>query len=203
MTRNVVFDFGGVLVTWKPQDVVAGMFDDEGLQRTVLESVFHHQDWHELDRGTFTEPEIAGAFAARTGLGESVIHELLDRARDSLTLVPEMALLVLKLKRLGVPVYALSNMSESTFAHLESRYDIWSAFDGIVISARVGMIKPEPDIFEHLTAEFGLDRNQSIFIDDLAANVGSARALGFDTMLFNDPDQCERDLLARLTEAGD
>jgi putative hydrolase of the HAD superfamily len=196
--RNVIFDFGGVLVTWKPEDVVAAMFEGEALRRTVLQSVFHHPDWHELDRGTFTEAEVVGQFAVRTGLSESQIRVLLDHARDSLTLVPEMADLVHELVNRGVPVFALSNMSESTFARLRERYDIWSAFTGIVISARVGLVKPEPHIFDHLVSEFAIERGESIFIDDLEANIATADRLGFETIHFGEAGACQAELMQRL-----
>ncbi|HMB74103.1 MAG TPA: HAD family phosphatase [Gammaproteobacteria bacterium] len=194
--RNVVFDFGGVLINWKPADVVAGMFDGAELRETIMRAVFRHPDWLEIDRGTFDDQAAITRFAERTGLSEASMAELMLRTRDSLTLVPEMARLVRGLTVRGISVYGLSNMSEENFCFLVNRYDIWSAFTGIVISGRVGTVKPEPRIYEHLMTEHGIEANETVFVDDLEANVVAAAELGFHTIHFRDHEDCERALMA-------
>ena len=62
------------------------------------------------------------------------------------------------------------------FRHIE-RYPFFRLFRGIVVSAAVKLIKPDPAIFEHLAGEFALDFGESVFIDDLPANVETARRL--------------------------
>ncbi len=191
---NVIFDFGGVLINWRPQDVVAELFQEPDVQDAVMRSVFLHPDWLELDRGSLNESEAIQRFAHRSGVSSRLMQDMMERLRDSLNLLPDTALLVQTLARHGVPVYGLSNMSTQTFELLERRHEIWSLFSGIVISGAVGMVKPEPAIFEHIIAEYALVPAETVIVDDLAANVLAAHDLGFQTILFRDYAECARQL---------
>ena len=187
---NVIFDFGGVLINWRPQDVVAELFQEPDVQDAVMRSVFLHPDWLELDRGSLQESEAIHRFAHRSGVSTRLIREMMERLRDSLNLLPDTATLVQTLARQGVPVYGLSNMSTQTFELLERRHEIWPLFNGIVISGAIGMVKPEPAIFEHIIKEYGLVPAETVIVDDLAANILAAHELGFQTILFRDYAGC-------------
>jgi putative hydrolase of the HAD superfamily len=192
--KNVIFDFGGVLINWRPQDVVAELFNEPEVQDAVMRSVFLHPDWLELDRGTLHEDEAAARFSARSGVSSELIGEMLERLRDSLNLLPDTALLVQSLVEHGIPVYGLSNMSVQTFELLQKRHEIWPLFRGIVISGAVGMVKPEHAIFEHIASEYGLVPAETVLVDDQAANILTADDLGFQTILFRDFTECARRL---------
>jgi HAD superfamily hydrolase (TIGR01509 family) len=124
----------------------------------------------------------------------------MEHVRASLTPVPETLAIMRDLTQRGIVLYGLSNMASGTFAYLRERYDLWDAFRGIVISAHVKMLKPEPQIFEHIAREHALSPSETVFIDDHAPNVATARQLGFSTILFESPQQCAR-ALALLLEA--
>ena len=64
--RNVVFDFGGVLVRWKPTEILESFYEDERLRRLAHDEVFNHSDWVELDRGTLSDEAAIPRFAAGT-----------------------------------------------------------------------------------------------------------------------------------------
>lgn len=196
--RNVIFDFGGVLLNWRPQDVVAEMFQEPAVQDAVMRSVFRHPDWLELDRGSLTETEAIDRFANRSGVGSSLMQEMMERLRDSLNLLPDTAMLVQTLAGHGVPVYGLSNMSTQTFELLKRRHEIWPLFNGIVVSGQVGMVKPEPEIFRHIVSEYELIPAETVIVDDLAANILAAHDLGFQTILFRDYPECVRQLRSGL-----
>lgn len=195
--RNVIFDFGGVLINWNPAEVVAGLFPDKALRLTVMQSIFRHPDWLEIDRGALSEADAILRFSDRTGLDADILHELMERIRKSLTLIPETASLIHQLAESGIGVYGLSNMSVATFRLLEARYNIWSAFDGILISGDAGLVKPDAAIFERLVSEHALEPPESIFVDDLLANVEAAKRLGFEALHFRGSDECRAEL-ARL-----
>ena len=74
------------------------------------------------------------------------------------------------------------------------RYDFWGLFSGAVISSRVGHCKPEPEIYEHLLTTYGLDPLQTVFIDDVEANVDAAAAFGILAIRFESVAQCETEL---------
>jgi putative hydrolase of the HAD superfamily len=196
--RNVIFDFGGVLVRWKPDEIISGFYADESLKGLVREGVFQHPDWIEMDRGTLSEAVAIERFSARTGRPAEEMRGLMRHVKDSLTPMAESLAIVQDLARRGIPLYGLSNMSTSTFAHLKERYAFWDHFRGIVISGEVRLIKPDPRIFEHIAQRFDLVPSETLFIDDHAPNIESAARQGFRTIRFEDARQCLGELNGHL-----
>ena len=192
--RNVIFDFGGVLVRWQPEAVIASFYADDALRERVREAVIRHPDWVDIDRGTLSEDAAIERFAARMHRPAAEMRELMRHIKDSLTALPDSVALLEELAQRGVPVYGLSNMSAPIFALLKSRYDHWERFRGIVISGEVGLVKPEPEIFHHIAERYGLLPAETVFIDDHLPNIESAGRLGFRTIHFADAAQCRREL---------
>jgi putative hydrolase of the HAD superfamily len=199
--RNVVFDLGGVLLRWRPQEIIDAFYADADMRATLRREAFQHPDWIELDRGTIDEAMAGERFARRLGRPPTEMAELFVRVRESLTPVPETVEVVRRLRARRLPLYVLSNMAEPIFPYLEARYDFFGLFDGLVISGAIKLVKPESAIFEHLTRRFAISAAETAFVDDLPANVAAARELGFATVLFEDAAQCERDL-SRLLDGG-
>lgn len=192
--RNVIFDFGGVLIRWRPQEVIEGFYQDEDLRRRLREAVFEHPDWIEMDRGTLSDPDAAERFAARMGRPAGEMHELLEYVKHWLAPMEETLDLVRALAERGIALYGLSNMSAATFAHLKKRVPIWGLFRGIVISAHIGLVKPDPRIFTHISEAYRLIPADTAFIDDLAPNVEAAARHGFRGIRFESAAQCRADL---------
>lgn len=87
-------------------------------------------------------------------------------------------------KKRGYNVYVLSNMDLETMQELQKTYpDIFKLFDGIVYSAGIGHLKPEPPIYEYLLSTYNLKPQDCIFIDDQKENVLAARTLGIRSFL--------------------
>jgi putative hydrolase of the HAD superfamily len=197
--RNAIFDFGAVVVRWKPQEIIESFYADEAVRARITPAIFQHPDWLELDRGTLDEALAIERFAARTGRPLAEMTAFIEHVRASLTPVPETLAIMRDLAQCGIALYGLSNMANGTFAYLRKRYDLWDAFRGIVISAHVKMLKPEPEIFEHIAREHALAPQETVCIDDHAPNVVAAGQLGFHAILFESPQQCAAEL-ARLLE---
>jgi putative hydrolase of the HAD superfamily len=85
-------------------------------------------------------------------------------------------------------------MSAAVYSHLRLRHDFWDRFRGIVISGEIQLLKPEPEIFTHLLERFGLEARETVFIDDIPANVEGARGVGMHAIQFTDAADCERQL---------
>jgi putative hydrolase of the HAD superfamily len=147
-----------------------------------------------MDRGSLAEDAAVQRFAARMNRPVREMQALLQLVRESLVPLPGTVELVHELARRGVPLYGLSNMSESTFTYLSGRYDHWKVFQGIVISGKVKLIKPDPAIFEYICRQHQLKPSQTIFVDDHSPNVEAAEKLGFRTILFHDAERCAQDV---------
>jgi putative hydrolase of the HAD superfamily len=197
-SRNVIFDFGGVILRWQPQEIIDAFYEDEALRSALSRNVFRHPDWLEMDRGSLDEETAAVRFASRMSRPVPEIQTLLQLVKSSLVPVPQVIAIVRDLSQRGIPVYGLSNMPASTFAYLSRRYDHWKLFRDIVISGEVKLIKPDPAIFEYICRRNRLEPSETIFVDDHLPNTNAAMQLGFQTILFRNPDQCAHELNALL-----
>lgn len=192
--RNVVFDLGGVLLDWNADKILAGFYQDRGIQALVKKEVFQHADWLALDKGMLEEEAAVLLFQQRTGRPLPEMTRLMNAVRESLVPIPSTFALLEALSAEGVPLYCVSNMQTAVFAYLEKRYDFWSKFKGLVISASIKMIKPDAEIFHHLFSRYGLIPSETLFIDDHPPNIESARQVGMHAILFQGADDCRRQL---------
>jgi putative hydrolase of the HAD superfamily len=199
--RNVIFDFGGVLVNWQPEAIIAGFYAESALRDAVRTHALQHDDWLEMDRGTLDEATVIRRFAARMQRPEPELRAFFDHLRASLTPIEPTVALLNELKRSGYRLYGLSNMSETIFTHLKSLHAFFDLFDGIVVSAIVKSLKPEPAIYEQLRSQFALDFSESVFIDDLPRNVDAAQRLGLPAIRFESAAQVWRELEPLLARA--
>ena len=108
----------------------------------------------------------------------------------SLTPIKETIELVHSLKNKGHNLFCLSNMHAASISYLEETYSFLNLFDGVIISSRINMVKPESRIFMHLLKTYHLDPAQTLFIDDSPANIKAAKNIGIKAILFKDASQC-------------
>jgi putative hydrolase of the HAD superfamily len=137
---------------------------------------------HALERGEWTNDEFERALANELVLengGPVAGPGLLTRMFAGQTLDEEMLTLFRKLKASGVPTGLLSNSWGGGYP-TELFPDM---FDAVVISAEVGMRKPEPRIFLHAAQLLGLAPQECVFIDDIEANITAAEQIGFTGVL--------------------
>ncbi len=197
---NVVFDFGGVLFNWHPPTLLAHHLPqrvfDEASGRRWVDDFFqgYEGDWGDFDRGTVEPGPLAERIALRTGLTEHEARRVIDAVPAELTPIAGSVALLHELHAAQHPLYFLSNMPEPYARHLEAEHDFLALFRGGVFSARAGLCKPEPAIFEHCANVHGLVPAETLFIDDVARNVVAARAAGWQAIRFEDPAQCTREL---------
>ena len=192
---NIVFDLGGVVFDWNPDKILNRVFENSGTHRLVKTEIFGHADWVALDRGTLDFDQAVDRGAERTGLPQREIERLLNAVPASLTPIHDTIELIRSLKGTDHKLFVLSNMQFASIAYLEETHDIWSLFDGIVISCRIKKVKPEAAIYEHLLSEHQLNAAKTVFIDDMSVNLQAASAVGIRTIQFSDAAQCKQDLM--------
>jgi putative hydrolase of the HAD superfamily len=191
---NIVFDLGGVVVTWEPEVIIAKVFADPVVQARVRTLIIGHADWLELDRGTLTQQHAIVRAAKRTDLPEVDVAKFLRQVPPALVTIPGTVDLLYRLKAQGHTLFCLSNMNVASIHHLEKSYTFWEVFSGVVISCRVHLCKPEPAIFTYLLETYGLVGADTVFIDDMALNLSAAAQFGIHTVKFESPAQCESQL---------
>lgn len=206
--RNVIFDIGGVILNWDTDAIintfVQTVFDDAAAQneyaKILKRDVFGHADWLATDAGTLTAADAIAQFAARTNQPVTEMQRLWDHCSEMLTLREDTFTLMQTLEQRGIPLYCLSNMPVERFEDLQKRFDLWSIFQGIVISGEIKMMKPDTEIFEYLLQTYDLAAADCIFLDDTEKNVVGAKAVGIEAIRFVDAADCQRELDAWFLE---
>lgn len=194
--RAIVFDFGGVLMDWNPRYLYRQLFDDE----TAMENFFDEigfAEWNlEQDKGR------AFAVAVASHSEKFPHHAEMIRAYDERWLesvggeIAETVEILRALKRAGYPLFGLSNWSAEKFALVRAEYEFFDLFDAIVLSGEEKIAKPDARIFEILMEQIDYRAEECLFIDDSATNIAAARALGFQTIQFESPEQLAAELRA-------
>lgn len=195
LVLNIVFDLGGVVFNWQPDKLVRSVFPDPRTQSLVKAKIIEHDDWVELDRGALQLEDAISRGAARTGLSIDSVTRLFDAVAPSLTPIQGTIDLIGAIRATDHRLFVLSNMGLATMNYLERQHDIWDAFCGIVVSARIGKVKPDIGIYDYLLSEHQLAASETVFIDDLEENLLAAATLGIQTIRFLDPAQCRQDLV--------
>lgn len=197
MYKNIIFDFGGVVVQFNPKDFLMDHFMNKRAEEIVYELTFGSQEWQDLDRGTITREEGNAAMlenAARVNRVfevQTVIDEWPAILRTKESTVHTMQ----KLKAAGYRLYYLTNIPADIMDELRQR-EWFSLFDGGIASCDVHLCKPEPAIYTTLMQTCNLAYDESIFIDDNKVNAQAAYNLGITGILYKNPKSFERALHA-------
>lgn len=206
--RAVVFDWGGVLtvpmrdafLAWAAADgvdpahfhsVMRSWLDHRADRPGEAEGVVAETPVHALERGHMDPSEFERVMAAALAAQGSPVpaQGLLERMLAALVpLVPEMMALVGAVRSAGLRTAVLSNSwgehyPDEVFAR---------EFDAVVISGRVGLRKPQKEIYELVARELGLPPGECLLVDDIEVNVLAARAAGMPAVLHVDARQTRR-----------
>lgn len=194
----ILFDLGGVLIEWDPRRIYSSYFKHPAELERFLAEVCTAEWNRGLDAGRPFAEALAEKQAEFPDLAEPIgwwgsrWSEMLGGA------VPGTVEVLRDLVDRGHPTFALTNWSAETFPIARTRFPFLDWFQDIVVSGEVGMAKPDPAIFRLAAKRCGLVPEHTLFIDDHAPNLQAARALGFQTHLF----QSARDLRLELEERG-
>ncbi|MEJ5914908.1 HAD family hydrolase [Pseudokineococcus sp. 1T1Z-3] len=192
---TVVLDLGRVLVRWEPERAWAH------LDPTDVETFHADVDflaWNRtLDAGVPCAEAVAALPPQHAAVGQAYVDRFLDALPGP---VPGTRAVVEELDAAGLHLIALTNWSAELFERAgELLEDVvgLSTFDGVVVSGREGLTKPDPALFRRLLDRFDLDPAATAFVDDSPANVEAAAALGLRAVGFTTAEAL-RDALADL-----
>lgn len=186
MTINaVIFDIGNVLIGWQPEN-----FYDSVMGPSERERMFNAIDLHAmndvLDSGG---PFRAGIYKAADRAGEFApfVRMWHDRwAELAGPVIDHSVRLQRALRAKGVPVFALTNFGRGSFAYARVILPFLDEFDRHYVSGDMGVIKPDPRIFEMVEQDCALPPETLLFADDRPANIDAANARGWKGHLFTD-----------------
>lgn len=193
--RAVIFDIGNVLFTWHPRFLYERLIADDRALDAFLRDVVT-QEWHFQHDAGRNFADTSSELTARFPEHADLIAAWGPRFSESLGgPVPGMHELVAELDAVGVPLFAITNFSHEFWPPVRAQWpDLFDRFRDIVVSGDEKLVKPDPAIYRLALARFGLEPHAAVFIDDNAANVAAAQALGIRSVLFADASHTRREL---------
>lgn len=196
--KNVIFDFGNVLVQWCPDRVYGEYFGNEARAWWFFRHVID-LDWRQrIDAGESQDKCIAELQAKHPEYAEAIALYR-DRWREMLVgEVPGMRELIEELKIQRYEIYGLTNWSMETFPEAREHFGILQMIDRYVVSGAEGLVKPDPRLFQVLLDRYGLKAEECIFIDDNPDNVDAARQMGMEGIVFQGAEDLREKLRIKI-----
>lgn len=194
MYKNVIFDLGKVLLNFEPEEYLRSKIRQNDKVLELYKQIFQSEEWLMLDKGTITEEEAINILAQRNSENAKLIKLAFNNWYEILTPKEETVEVLKDLKKANYRVYFLSNFHLLAFEYIIKTYDFFKLFDGGIVSYKEKLLKPEEKIYKRIIEEYGLKPQESIFVDDVQANVESARKLDFEGIVFKNASDLREDL---------
>jgi 2-haloacid dehalogenase len=186
--RIAVFDVGNVLLDWDMRHLYRKLFADEARMEWFLAEVCTPAWNLGFDGGRLFADGVAELTAKHPDLAAEI------RAFDARWLetvrapIEGSVALLQRLRAAGQPTYAITNFSAEKFEDACRTWPFLTGFDGVVVSGRERLLKPDPAIFHLLLDRYGLAAEDCLFIDDVPANVAAAEGVGMHGHRFESPE---------------
>ncbi len=194
--RAVFFDLGGVILRteyeaprqhlagrlgMEYEDLVRLVFDSENSRKASLGAVTEDEHWQSVAR-RLKRPREAESLRDEFFAGDVIDHALLNFLRS-----------LRPLYKTGLISNAWSGLRQYIIDH---KFD--DAFDQMIISAEVGVVKPNPRIYQMALDQLGVSPSEAVFVDDFIENVKGAQAVGMSAIHFHDPEAALAELKVLL-----
>lgn len=194
MIKNLIFDFGKVLVDYDFESILRTFFDDPRELMEFVQVVCAPEFLDRCDKEEIPFEDIIRETKEQYPQWASQIQTFHDRFLDFVIgEMPGMRELLLKLRGEGYKLYGLTNWCSVVHKVIE-KYDILQLLDDRIISSEEHLIKPERAIYERLCEKFGVKAEECLFADDKEVNVEGAKVAGMHAVVFTTAEQYEKDL---------
>lgn len=184
--QAVVFDIGNVLIEWQPE-----RFFDSAIGQDRRRAMFAAVDLHGMNDGVDAGAnfhETLAETAKKYPDWKTEIDIWHDRWIDIASpAIDHSVRLMAALQARDVPVFSLTNFGIQTYDIAAAKYPFLRQFDRDFISGHMGVIKPDPVIYEMLETKSGVAPDALLFADDRPDNIVAATARGWQTHLFEHP----------------
>lgn len=185
MIKNIIFDFGGVLLDWNPRYLYKSYFNNDEEMEHFLADICNGEWNIKQDAGRPFVEAVKELQAKFPEYAEAIQMYDDDWEKMLKCELPESIDLLKELKSMGYGIYGLTNWSAEKIGYAFANYSFFSLFDGIVVSGVEKVVKPDRKIYEILLERYSLKPGECVFIDDNQDNVDMAKVLGINAIRFD------------------
>lgn len=188
-----IWDLEGVLLLAKDGSVPASVAKRLNAPLDEVHAVFHGEFNDRTDIGEFSQIDFWHHLLDTLRRPNSDIYHLHDFINNDLY-VDQHLLNVVRQYRTVYKTAMISNYSDVLRPLLETRWHVDDAFNEIIISWEVKLIKPQPEIFNLALDRLGCQAQEAVFIDDRLRNIQGAQQMGMHVVHFKEKEQALADL---------
>ena len=205
LIRNLVFDLGNVLIEWNSEKILTSFEPEKERRQLLRQAIFESGIWHQTDKGELSLKEACDKVLVQLDdsyhpVVQNIFYNWYEVVEVYSGLQEQIGLWADR----GYRIYILSTTCE-IFYHIEKAglLPIFPLLSGYILSSEVGVVKPEPEIYQKLLKKYSLDPTESVFIDDIQANLDTAAELGFETILSTSESENIRAMESLLAAKGE
>ena len=189
MIKNLVFDFGNVLIEWNPAKILATFVEED--RKRIKAAIFDSGFWAQTDTGQLTlEVAIQAAQTLLDSSYSATVEAIFTHWYETVDVYHQLQEKIFEWAQLGYGIYILSTTSEIFYAvENAGLLPMTKVLTGKILFYEVGCAKPDKSIYQKLLTQYTLQASQCVFIDDLQINLDAAKSLGFETILATSEQQ--------------
>lgn len=181
--KNIIFDIGGVILADGPEYFVQTLTHKE--ERNAGSAIVKSVVWDDWNQGEISCKELSNILIKQHFDPKLVTWIITETLNPNRPFVEETVTIIKQLKNVGYNLYILSNFSEEAYRiFINSNNNLFDLFDGMIFSYQIGCLKPDHPIYNKLLEAYHLSVEESLFIDDSAKNINSAKDLGILGILY-------------------
>lgn len=203
--KNIIFDFGNVLMTFNAREIVSKFTSNREEQDFLVDNVVNSPEWGGLgliDTGYLSREEIINLINDRSNNKyKDLVIDFMNNFHKYRHVQQEVVEIIKGLKKQGYKIYLLSNTNEHSYEEVIK--DIEYLFDGEALSYQLHMIKPYEGIYKYLIDKYNINPEETLFIDDREDNMKTANSLGINGRAVNPDDVEDIKLVLKEYEIGD
>lgn len=188
MIKAIIFDFFGVLCSEEYWRLVKDKFDN---------TTFHNLA-KGIHIGSLSWQEFVQKVGVQTGQTASEVQRMYEAQRINLELAAYIDKLHEKYK-----TALLTNSSAGFIDPLLEKTGLNKTFDSVVVSSSIGIVKPDPRIYEYALEKLGVKAGEAVFVDDSQVRVEGARAIGMKAIPYTNFEQMKTELEKLLAASSD
>ena len=193
--RHIIFDLGGVIVDLDTSLTVQQLAQMMGSPYEKALDLFHHDDrFKQHEKGELSDDGFREFIRGQAA--DEVSDEMIDQMWNAMILdLPGERIQLLKGLGKQYPLYLLSNTNDIHLDYVMPKLaangigSFGELFDTEYYSHRVGMRKPDPEIYEYVLKDRNIEASETLFFDDNPDNIRSAQSLGIQTFHVNHPNE--------------